>query len=270
MSGPVEPAVTMPAPHHGGPQVAHRLVMHTTEGGNGFPGSSAAGQAYDTARFFDTTSPYSAHWTVDLTTVEHVVSEGTVAYHAPPNANSIGIEMCAKAAYTYAQWKSPQVWPMVLRAARLAADVCLRHNIPAVKIGPMQLVAGQSGISGHVDVSNAWHETTHTDPGPNFPWAEFIQAVQVAMSPVNGVFVQSMLNIVRKTWKGAIQIRMDGDYTSPQTQAAIVEFQNRWNASALPKTQPKIGKLKVTGYPDASTCAAIGVCVSLVRALLKF
>lgn len=62
--------------------------------------------------------------------------------------------------------------------ARIVAAWCRRHNIPPVKITPSDLQAGTRGVCGHADTSAAWHETDHTDPGPNFPWGEFLQRVK--------------------------------------------------------------------------------------------
>jgi hypothetical protein len=112
-----------------------------------------------------------------------------VAWHAPPNPHSIGIEICAdggsaaayrknpKANYTRAQWLSPQVWPAVQRAASRTRELCDRFNIPKVQLTVAEVAAGKPGICGHVDVSEAFGMTDHSDPGPNFPWVEFMHEV---------------------------------------------------------------------------------------------
>lgn len=110
------------------------------------------------------------------------MADANIAWHAPPNPHSIGIEICSEVTYTREQWLSPQVWPAVLRAAQRTRELCQRHDIPLKKIGPADLLSGARGICGHVDVSQAWHQSTHTDPGPNFPWVEFIVAVINAAS----------------------------------------------------------------------------------------
>jgi hypothetical protein len=111
------------------------------------------------------------------------VPEDTQAYHAPPNAHSLGIEITAEGGdypknYSRDEWLSPQVWPAVQRAATRARDLCDRYGLPLVKLTPADLLAGKKGICGHVDVSQAWHQTNHTDPGPNFPWDRFMAEVQ--------------------------------------------------------------------------------------------
>lgn len=39
------------------------------------------------------------------------------------------------------------------------------------------LKAGRRGICGHVDVTDAWHQSDHDDPGPWFPWDKFMAVV---------------------------------------------------------------------------------------------
>jgi hypothetical protein len=43
-------------------------------------------------------------------------------------------------------------------------------GFPLERCSVSDLLAGDGGYCGHVDVSNAWHDSDHTDPGPTFPW----------------------------------------------------------------------------------------------------
>jgi hypothetical protein len=43
--------------------------------------------------------------------------------------------------------------------------------------------AGARGITMHRDVSAAFHKSTHTDPGPNFPIVEFVNRVLGGSAP---------------------------------------------------------------------------------------
>lgn len=169
-----------------------RIVIHATCPQMGYPRASAAGVALSTARYFASSAAGgSAHYIVDVTDEQHCVPDTTMAYHAPPNTNSIGIEICAEGgayalSYTRAQWLSDAVWPAVVRAAARTRELCTRFGIPTVRLSPADLVAGRKGICGHVDVAAAWHQTDHSDPGDAFPWAEFIAAVNgtTTVSPV--------------------------------------------------------------------------------------
>ncbi|AZP38765.1 N-acetylmuramoyl-L-alanine amidase [Acidipropionibacterium acidipropionici] len=167
-----------------------RVVIHATCPEMGFPKASAKGRAVSTARYFQSASSGgSAHYVVDIGETVQCLGENVIAWHAPPNAHSLGIEICAdggsatsfsnpKVRYTRAQWLSPQVWPAVLRAAALTRKMCSKYGIPVVKLSASDLKAGKKGICGHVDVSNAFHQSDHDDPGPDFPWAEFMAAVK--------------------------------------------------------------------------------------------
>lgn len=164
-----------------------RIVVHATCPTLWHPVASAAGQALSTARYFaGGTAGGSAHYIVDIAGEQHCVPDDTMAYHAPPNQRSIGIEICADGGlatpnypypYTREQWLSPQVLPALRRAAERVSELCARHGIPPIRIGPTALRNGSRGICGHVDVSAAWRQTDHSDPGPNFPWPEFMALV---------------------------------------------------------------------------------------------
>lgn len=167
-----------------------RVVIHATCPELGFPKASAKGRAVSTARYFQSSSSGgSAHYVCDVSETVQCLGESVIAWHAPPNPKSIGIEICADGGsatsfrnpnvrYRRAQWLSPQVWPAVLRAAALTRQACQKYGIPMVKLTSADLKAGKRGICGHVDVSNAFHQSDHDDPGPDFPWTEFMAAVK--------------------------------------------------------------------------------------------
>lgn len=166
-----------------------RVVIHATCPSVGYPRASAAGTALSTARYFASAAAGgSAHYIVDIAGEQHCVPDNTQAYHAPPNPRSIGIEICAEGgnyslSYTRAQWLSPEVWPAVALAAARTREVCQRFGIPLVRVNATDLLAGQKGICGHTDVSQAFHQSTHSDPGPEFPWLEFMAAVTGGTAP---------------------------------------------------------------------------------------
>ena len=169
-----------------------RVVIHATCPEMGFPRASAKGRAVSTARYFQSSSSGgSAHYVVDIGETVQCLGESVIAWHAPPNAHSLGIEICADGGsatsfrnpnvrYRRAQWLSPQVWPAVLRAAALTRQACQKYDIPMVKLSAADLKAGKRGICGHVDVSNAFHQSDHDDPGPDFPWPNSWQPLKAA------------------------------------------------------------------------------------------
>ena len=46
----------------------------------------------------------------------------------------------------------------------------------------MSLARGDSGITTHVVVTNAFHKSDHTDPGPNFPIDDYIAQAAAAVA----------------------------------------------------------------------------------------
>lgn len=160
---------------HGGAQseinfiVIHGTVSPTVDGG-----------ARSIARFFATEdNQTSAHYVVDPGEVIQCVYDHTIAYHCGHNANSIGVEMCDPVDGPAERWADEPHQEMLARTADLVRDLCDSYGIPKVKLTPAQLRAGQKGIVGHADVRDAWpRSTTHYDPGPAFPWGQFIALVR--------------------------------------------------------------------------------------------
>lgn len=179
------------ASYHGGegnlPPI--RQVIHCTAPGIGYPAASAKGQAVGTARYFQTPATGgSAHWVFDIAEAVRCLADSTVGYHAPPNPHSLGYEICGEVTYTREQWLSPEVWPAVVDcAAQVKADAH-KYGIPIHKLTVAETAADHAGQCGHVDVSEAFHQSDHTDPGPNFPWDRFMalltdqQEADVALS----------------------------------------------------------------------------------------
>lgn len=242
-----EPAITVRAVHDSGtPNTPPtRYVIHATAGGRGFPRESAAGVARSTGVYFQQQiAGGSAHYIHDIAGEEHCVPENVIAWHAPPNQYSIGDEICADPSYTRAQWLDPAVWPAVHRSAVRCREVCDRYGIPKVKLSPADLLAGKHGICGHVDVSNAWHQSTHWDPGPNFPWDKYMQEVNgstpappaPAPTPVTNLptlkygdrsaAVSHLQSFMTHTFPSYNNYPVTGLY-GDLTKAGIAEFQRR-------------------------------------------
>lgn len=243
-----EPLVAMLARNTSpGPNPVRRVVIHSTSPSLPYPRAAAAGMAASTARYFQSArAGGSAHYVCDIAGEAHCVPESVVAWHAPPNTGSIGIEICSDVTYSTAQWLSPSVWPAVARAAARAADVCARHGVPAEKLSVAAVRAGERGICGHWDVSRAFGKSTHTDPGASFPWAEFMDAVRGGSRPGPGAVstplaAQPLPTLRRGEASGEVRAlqrfltRMYPSYArfdptgfyGPQTVLAVAEFQRR-------------------------------------------
>ena len=200
-----------------------RVVIHATCPEVGYPHASAAGLALSTAHYFAGGSAGgSAHYVCDVAGEQHCVPDTTVAYHAPPNVNSLGIEICAEGgdyrqSYTREQWLADDVWPAVARAAARTRELCDRFGIPLVRLTSADLLAGRHGICGHVDVSKAWHQSTHSDPGPGFPWDRFMAAVTGDHEPAARPAPRRP-----PAQEDEMYIRYQPDKTKPQVITAIL------------------------------------------------
>lgn len=172
---PPSPPYLGPAAHTtpGHNKPIRRIVIHATVS------ACEEGMARRIAAYFRSPSAGgSAHYVVDPGEVVQVVYDDVIAWHAPPNQNSIGNELCYRPTRVpVGFWKLPRARRMLDRAARLTAQQCLAFNVPTVRITAAQVKAGGHGVCGHVDVSQAFGQSTHWDPGV-FPWRRFMRRVR--------------------------------------------------------------------------------------------
>ncbi|MST50564.1 N-acetylmuramoyl-L-alanine amidase [Mobiluncus porci] len=150
------------------------VVIHTMESPEGVR------TAEDVARYFQNPRiRASAHYCVDADSVSQCVPERQVAWAAPGcNHDGIQIELAGRAGQTPAQWQDAFSRAELDLTARLVAEICDRWNIPIRHLSNGQLGAGWAGIIGHNQASDVYRKSDHWDPGPNFPWDEFIQKIQ--------------------------------------------------------------------------------------------
>lgn len=155
-----------------------RIVMHGTVS------PCVAGGARDVAKMFKNSNrDASTQYVVDPSEVIQCVKDDTIAYGAPPNKGAIHVEQCDPQAGDRSRWRDANHQAMLRLAAQLVAKLCLKYDIPIRKIDSSDLLAGRKGICGHKDVSLAWHQTDHVDPGPDYPWDQFISLVKQYANP---------------------------------------------------------------------------------------
>jgi hypothetical protein len=94
-----------------------------------------------------------------------------------PGANTRGfhIEQCGHASWSVAKWR--QHIRMIRRSAYKTALHCHKFKIPPRWITARDLTAGRAGITSHAECSKAFGGG-HTDPGPGWPRALFMQFVR--------------------------------------------------------------------------------------------
>ncbi|WP_084210257.1 DUF1906 domain-containing protein [Corynebacterium sphenisci] len=171
----------------GGPRSTDGLqgvCIHTTE-------NRLGSRAEDVAAWQLRTESGAYHALVDNTTDDNIrsIRENTddwVAWAAAQKGNQIALHLsyAAEASMTREEWLSAPL--MLAEGADITAYWCRRYHFPVRKIGARELRQGARGIFGHVDVSHAWHQTDHTDPGSGFPWDVFLQMVRDRMPAAPG------------------------------------------------------------------------------------
>lgn len=171
----------VPAAAHGGPFTVpvHIEVIHSTEG------PMVAGNALALAGWFGRDEAHdgpgtSAHAIFDPAGGVAMVPLDHIAWHCGPGGNGFtrGDEHCGKVAMTREQWLSPAGQAMLdhsarHRAARLHASGGLPRWLTLT-----QLRAREPGMCTHNDIRLAFGGTTHSDPGPNFPYDWYLERVR--------------------------------------------------------------------------------------------
>lgn len=154
------------------------IVIHTIE----CPRTDTA--ALGCARDFAVTSDArSAHYCIDNGTIIHCVQEKDIAFAAPPNGPGMQLEHAGRASMTMDQWADDYSTAMLLLSAQLSASISLRYDVPLVWLSAQDLIDGRRGFTSHAHISDAFHQTDHQDPGPNFPQETYLEMVAAARAP---------------------------------------------------------------------------------------
>jgi hypothetical protein len=149
--------------------ITQMVVIHATDN----TASAAAEANYAGIR----PDHISAHFYSDETTVIQALDTDHIAYGCFPTGNSRSVQVEISGL-------SNQLTDASLRrVAPVVARVCQEYGLPIRKVSSADLVGGAKGICGHLDVTYAWGEGDHTDPGTGFPWQTFIGYVQAALNP---------------------------------------------------------------------------------------
>jgi hypothetical protein len=151
-------------------QITH-VVIHTAECSESPTGAEAVA-----AYFASIDRPASAHFCLDSDSAVQCVRLDDVAFAAPPlNDAGVHIELAGFARQSAEEWADAYSSAEVERLARLVGSLCRRFALPIVYVDAAGLKAGAKGITTHADVSNAFHQSDHQDPGPHFPMARLLE-----------------------------------------------------------------------------------------------
>lgn len=158
------------------------VVVHATDGCEGTHCDMDG--ALEIAHELPQGKKRSFHYIVDADSAANCVDDTYTAFHCRHRGNAIGlgVELCGRAKQSRAEWCDPVSLATLQNGAYIVAMLCVRWNIPAILLDAAALRSGnEHGITTHAAISEAWHESNHTDPGPHFPLLEFVHAVRMAM-----------------------------------------------------------------------------------------
>lgn len=154
------------------------VVIHTTEG-SASASSAEDGAAYDQRR----TDGTSTHYFHDSDSTIQCVRTADQAHAARTQGNRRGIqhELCTRAGS--ANWADAYHQAMLRKAARQAARDSKKWGIPVRHLTVAEVAAGVKGFCGHWDITRAFPQDngSHTDPGLNFPWTQFLDMVRAEL-----------------------------------------------------------------------------------------
>lgn len=131
------------------------------------------------------TDGISAHFYVDSNSIVQSLDTNARAGHAGSsegNQNAVAVEITGVNAWTRQQWLDRVAWD---KLGAVLAVVCKRYGIQVrrASVSEMKSNPKVKAFYGHNDMRLAWGGTSHTDPGPNFPWDRLFAAVNAALNP---------------------------------------------------------------------------------------
>lgn len=143
------------------------IVIHSTEG------ETAEGAA---SWFANPASAGSAHMVLSDDVCFITLPETLVPWAAPPwNTRGYHVEIAGFAAWTAKEWEAHE--KRIINAAEKVAYRCHRYQVNPIWLDEFQVHREDHGITSHRIIDEVFHQSTHTDPGPNFPVPMFMEAV---------------------------------------------------------------------------------------------
>jgi hypothetical protein len=204
-------------------------------------------RAESTAEYFRTMPDgrvVSAHYCGDNNSVIQCVRLGDVAWtvgNEPGNYRGINWEFAGFARQTKAQWLDDFGVAMFRQAAPIIRADAEKYGIPLTRCSVDDLKARRKGITSHNDLRLAFGGTTHTDPGPNFPWDEFMAIIQEDDVAADEVWLYDPNDI--KTGVRNRPFKVDAK-TNPTVQARYA-LEQAWDEAHWANENAKVVATKV-------------------------
>lgn len=139
--------------------------------------------------------PASAHLCFDNDSVVRCVHDKDVAYGAPGvNHDMIQAEHAGYASQTAEDWNDEFSRSMLELSASVCGDYCMEYGWPVRYVTAAMLAAGDvRGITTHLQVTlSRIAQNDHTDPGEQFPIADYVTQVAHHISNNNAPEVVAM------------------------------------------------------------------------------
>lgn len=175
------------------------VVVHDMEAGE------TRLRAENTAAYFASGAggrSVSSHYCVDNDSVVQCVKLADTAWtvgNRPGNNRGINWEFSGFASQTREQWLDSFGLAMFAQAAPIIRLDMQRFSIPLRRCSVADLRAFRPGITSHNDLRLAFGNTTHTDPGPNFPWDVFFEFLEDDMAdPATSAYAYNSSAILRE------------------------------------------------------------------------
>lgn len=202
-----------PAHYYEGRNEALRLiVIHTMEAPEG-PQTAENIAVY----FASGAVVASAHACVDQDSVVVCLPPTATAFAAPgANADGYQIEHAGYASQDGAGWADEASQSMLRLSAAHARAIALAAGIPLRHLTDDELAAGAAGFVGHDQVSRVYKRSDHWDPGPAFPWSQYMGLVNGEAPTEETPLVQEEddMHFVRSRQTGTIYSVTPTDVTS--------------------------------------------------------
>lgn len=133
------------------------------------------------------TDGISSHLYVDGDSVTQSLDLDARAGHSGSqhgNENGVAVEITGANGWSRQRWMTSVAWDKL--GAALAWVIrndpdYAGFQVRRATVAEMRANPKVKALYGHDDMRRAWGGTTHTDPGPNFPWDRLIQAITTAV-----------------------------------------------------------------------------------------
>lgn len=214
------------------------IVVHDMEA------SETRTRAENTANYFATLPDgrsVSSHYCVDNDSVVQCVKLADTAYtvgNRPGNYRGINWEFSGFASQTREQWLDQFGVDMFAQAAPYIRADAVKYDIPLVRRTVDELKAKLPGVTSHNDLRLAFGGTTHTDPGPNFPWDYFMELLNQTEKKEGSMAIVF-------DWQGKVRMGF-GPVQGYKTMADEPMYRQWRSAYGTPPCYPETNE---NGYP---------------------